>query len=183
MGGFSHRYMVRNIINFYEKTDEEHRYDWYQEARLMCEHESSKSGYDVINIIGVLAALSPLKSWDENVRLMRLFLNGKFGGHFGMQINKAKKILIDINKPDEISKVLSGRKTSSFFWNIYDVDKTDVVTVDRHAIKIASNTTLDTVSNKRYSLIEKAYIEAGRLLNVKPQIVQSATWLKYRELK
>ena len=100
-----------------------------------------------------------------------------------MQINKAKKILIDINKPDEISKVLSGRKTSSFFWNIYDVDKTDVVTVDRHAIKIASNTTLDTVSNKRYSLIEKAYIEAGRLLNVKPQIVQSATWLKYRELK
>ena len=83
---------------------------------------------------GIIAALSPLKSWKENKRIAILFYQTGIIKHTNLikgkiyRIEKAKNI-------SEIIKILNGRKIRSFYQNILGYE--NVLTIDRHAANIA----------------------------------------------
>lgn len=157
-------------------------------------------GFDLVNedvnlaqSIGVIAALSPLKSWSQNVKLATQFINeGKRGGHTGVMVKKANDILA-LNNPttDEVVEILRGQKIVNFFLNIYYPNKDVAVTIDRHAVGIALIGTKNIKQTEEDGQITKAQFEflvhcykwAAAELDMSAVQLQAITWEHFRKIK
>ena len=60
---------VKNIIHFYRKAGKFYGVNWYEEAYQFAVNLSEQFKKPVIQTAGILSALSPLKSWQENKRI------------------------------------------------------------------------------------------------------------------
>lgn len=173
---------VENILKIYDKSNA--KSNWYADARNYA-NELSKI-YDVPSgiVIGVISALSPLKSWEENKKLAISFLKGTHKGHIKSQILKAKKIL-KANSLEEICTILSGQKTIAFFLNIFNPNQTSVVVIDRHAISIVLSSTKHDgkLTKNNYEFFSNCYHIAASKLGVKVGELQADTWVAWKELK
>ncbi len=172
---------TRNIIRrYHDATDDQlaRGQRWYQTAHDVAE---MISGGDVVAGAGVLAALSPQTSWDENVkRAARAFVDGKPSGHFGDALRKAARCMAG----DDPATVLPMEsKTGHFYRCIVDPETEDAVCIDRHAHDVAvgerwgDDADRGLSSKKRYAIIANAYREAARKLGVSPATVQAVTWV------
>jgi hypothetical protein len=149
---------------------------------------------------GIIAALSPGTSWNQNIidanNLCSLLNVGKdiksiVCTTYGQ--NKLKAYYLYQNKEitkNECFKVLLGcsvrvNKTSSFFLNILQPDQDDICTIDRHAYRINLGITeaIDIpLTEKRYKCMNEAYKKAGNYLNISAIEIQAITWLTFRRL-
>jgi hypothetical protein len=132
---------------------------------------------------GIIAALSPNKAWDINIKLAKDAGNGNVHGHFTRALGVVRQILEGC---DPESVLPAEAKTGHFFRNIADPADPDPVTVDRHAYRVATrdNSMSDDfgLSNKkRYATLALAYRLAARRLGEVPCVVQAVTWLAQRE--
>lgn len=164
--------------------------DWYIEANIFAMKLASKYGVDFITVSGIIAALSPLKSWDENKKIAEGFLRNGKGKHTRNMISKAKQItLFKGNFQREfILNELNGNKIKAFFLNIAYPTGAEAVTIDRHAISIAlSRPIVDNegtnITLKQYNFFVSCYTEVAKELNLRPSMLQSVTWEKWRILK
>jgi len=159
---------------------------WYSDAMELC---MTLDPSNPRRAAGVVAALSPLKSWKANKNLARSFYEGNRGGTFGDAIRKAERIY---NGEDPLDVLPKGKKTHSFFLNITGDDS--VVTLDRHAVDIAVGHTMSDdermsylKSVKRSNEIADSYRKAARIFSreygmvVKPYQVQAITWVHWRQ--
>lgn len=172
---------VRNILRTYRSATPQQLAQgmrWYQSA-----HDTALmiSGGDVYAGAGVLAALSPQTSWDENVkRAARAFADGKPSGHVGDALRKAARCMAG---EDPATVLPMESKTGHFYRCIIDPDNTDAVCVDRHAHDVAvgerwgDDIDRGLSSKKRYSIIANAYREAARQAGVTPAEMQAVTWV------
>ena len=187
---------VNNILRVYDSSPHAIKYDakdWYTEARVFATDLYNKaSGWheslSFAKVCGIIAALSPQKSWSENKRIAESFLTTGKAYHTKMLKDKARDIL-DLssseNEIEEISDILKGNKISNFFLNIFS-GVADAVTIDTHATHIAVNDVTIRpypMTTNQYNFFVQCYRIAGAKRGVKPSVMQAITWVAWREDK
>jgi hypothetical protein len=183
--------LVKRIINIYNKGDFETNPNWYLEASIFAQELADTHQINYFKVCGIIAALSPLKNWDENKRIAINFILTGRASHTRLMTQKARTILTsleDDNLDDTILATLNGNKIKNFFINIAYPAHESAVTIDRHALSICLNRSIKKqdyvgITNLQYNFFAEAYIEASEILNVLPCMVQAVTWEKWRELK
>lgn len=180
--------MTNRIIKMYNLGDKADA-SWYTEAyKLSCEL-AQKYNTQTERVAGVIAALSPMKNWNMNIRLADDFFAGRKVGHTKAMVSKAEAIgTADIK---DIPAILNGNKITNFYSNIINPSCNTRVTIDRHAIMIAmggvnlSQQELSLLANtdKKYKAIADAYRRAAKKLGVRPLEVQAVTWVVWRKIK
>lgn len=133
---------------------------------------------------GVIAALSPQKAWDANVRLAEQALtSGEARGHVRNALDKAERIMLG---EDPLSVLPEDSKTWNFFRSIVHPDDAEAVVIDRHAHDIVANERYGDrdrglSSKRRYATVALAYRNAANRLDEIPSVVQATTWVVWRE--
>ena len=173
---------VNNILHFYRLAGKFYGVNWYASAYQFAVELAGQFDKPIYQTAGIISALSPLKSWQENKRLAILFYETGIIKHTNLikgkiySIEKAKNI-------NEIIKILNGRKIRSFYQNILGFK--NVLTIDRHAANIAHKKfdSKRRLTDKQYTEIENNYFKASRILNINPVLLQSITWQYFRTVK
>jgi len=187
-----------NILAVLNEANEEtfkNGAEWYTIANEIAQkvRVASDTEINLAQAVGVIAALSPLKSWSQNIKLATEFINeGKRSGHTGVMVKKASDIL-DLIDPttDEIVEILKGQKIVNFFLNIYYPNKDVAVTIDRHAIgialigtkKIKQEETDGQITKLQFEFLVHCYKWAAAELNLSAVQLQAITWEHFRANK
>jgi hypothetical protein len=157
---------------------------WYEAAHGAA---ASLDPGNVHRAAGVIAALSPRMPWARNLELAaRAYADGRASGTLGMSCRAADAILAGAHPLD----VLGGPKVRAFYTLIVDPADRVTVCVDRHAVDVAVGLRqTDTERDRwrlnrrgRYEVFADCYRAAGRVLRVRPGVLQAATWVIWREL-
>ncbi len=172
---------VENILSAWEQTTDAHRESgraWYPQAHKL----AAEIGKGDAKIgAGIIAALSPQKAWDINVKLARRVSDGDFSGHVTDALDKCRAIMAGENP----AKVLPwGKKTWHFFHNLWLPDDELFVTVDRHAWRVATcgwDVGSPVIKPPAYREIAEAYRVAADEICEIPNDLQAATWEWARE--
>lgn len=184
---------IKKVLEAADKESFEFGREWYNIANQIAKNEVIRGKYNLAQVVGVIAALSPLKSWEQNVTLARQFIReGKRAGTFKAMVNKADKILsLENPSKDEVVEILNGQKIVNFFLNIYFPNKDVAVTIDRHAIGVAI-LGLDRVSldakelaptKAQFEFLVHCYKWAAAEYDLSAIQVQAITWEHFRKLK
>lgn len=182
---------TRNITAVFRSADADliaEGIAWYADARLIADALASR--YDVTLEVsaGVLAALSPLNSWGNNVNLgARMLASGGTleSGYLKANLAKARRIIAEGN-----ISALGGLKVNNFYTSIITGGQ-EGVTIDRHAYCLAFNDRsmtqkVPSLTPTRYAEIAERYVRAARILSreygmpLTPAIVQAVTWVVWR---
>lgn len=155
--------------------------EWYYKARDYADELANEFNIDLYQSSAIISALSPLKSWDLNKRIAKEFLEGKRNIHFYKQVQKAKNIL-RTKKEYRVPVILNGRKTVSFYKNIYTPWDNEFVTIDTHVVNclIAPNA---NITPKRYNLIQTSITNHAKKVNLRPCEVQATIWITHKHFK
>lgn len=182
---------TRNITSVFREADAdliEEGVHWYSDARLIADAFAAKHSLPVHVTAGVLAALSPLNSWGNNVNLAaRMFASGGTldRGYLGANLAKARRIMAE-----GTIYALGGLKVNNFYLSII-TGGADGITIDRHAYCLAHNdrsmtNDIPKLSAKRYAEIAERYRRASVILSreygmpLSPAVVQAVTWVVWR---
>lgn len=174
-----------NILNVWNMTSENERFDWYQDANKYAERISEANNCSKSVAVGVIAALSPVKKWSDNMKQAEIMLKTGSSGHMKQFVLKAKNIMSSNGSDEQILSILHGQKISSFYLNIKYFDKFEHITIDRHALSIAlghkcTDKEYSGMTPKQYEFFVQCYITTAMKIGVNPLLLQSATWVKYR---
>jgi Zn ribbon nucleic-acid-binding protein len=188
--------VVNSILRMWDKTTEDERFDWYGEANEFCKQFDNslqvlnKTKGEVIHSIacGVVAALSPVKTWEQNkIQAIKMMETGDCG-HMKQFKDKAKRIIQSDGSDEQILSVLNGRKISAFYLNIKYPEIANNLTIDRHALSIAlgrwvTDEDYRGMTAKQYNFFVECFILSAVKRNVSPLLMQSATWVRFRKIK
>lgn len=160
---------------------------WYPTARYYALAMSAQYPVTFTQAAAVLAALSPRKEWNLNVRLADHACRTRSPqGQTNQQLTKVRTVL-SLKDPDPatILPILKGPKTQAFFLNIHDPTDPDPVTVDRHAYTVVHpRRPISKLNNKgEYERIADLYRKAADALDLLPSELQAITWLTERRRK
>ncbi len=156
---------------------------WYDYAGRFCAGLDSDYSLKQGTSAGVVAALSPLQSWDTQVRYTPAVIEAGLAGRLlpgpGWFANKDKaaRILQGEGPLD----VLGGDKVRNFYRNL--TGDYDAVTIDRHAVNIAGWTGAkhdNRQNNPHYATIARAFVSASKSLGLAPAEIQALTWCYWR---
>lgn len=161
---------------------------WYADARLIADAFAARYAVPVHVTAGVLAALSPLNSWGNNVNLAaRMLASGGTldSGYLKANLAKARRIMAE-----GTTSALGGLKVNNFYASIIS-GGAEGVTIDRHAWCIAHNdrsrsNNIPKLSETRYNEIAERYRRASVILSkeygmpLSPAVVQAVTWVVWR---
>lgn len=154
---------------------------WYNDAHNLALELSPKN---VWRGAGVIAALSPLKTWNLNVRLARnAFDTGIVTGNIGIH-NAIGQRILDGEHPLDIMR---GDKTRNFATAIATNGKADIATIDRHAFDIAMNQVFTDktrkIGKRIYRDMAAAYSVAADEAGISVNQIQAITWVTWRREK
>jgi hypothetical protein len=161
---------------------------WYENARLIADAFAVKYSVPLSVSAGVLAALSPLNSWGNNVNLAaRMLASGGTleSGYLKANLAKARTIYATGS-----IAALGGLKVNNFYLSIIS-GGAEGVTIDRHAWCIAHNdrsrtNSIPKLSPKAYDAVAETYRRAAVILSreygmpLSPAVVQAVTWVVWR---
>lgn len=156
---------------------------WYSDAHAFALSLDS----DVERAAGIIAALSPMSSWNNNMnKAAQLYRQGGNGAGCGMYRNvaKAERIYAGEHPLD----VLGGDKVRNFYATIVEPDRDDhMPVIDRHAFDIANgrigtDSERGTLGRKGvYLTYAEAYREAAGVIGIPVQHLQAITWVEWRD--
>lgn len=154
---------------------------WYNDAHMLALELSPN---DVWRGAGVIAALSPLKTWELNVRYARnAFLTGVCAGNMPMHNAIAQRILDGEHPLD----VMRGDKTRNFATAIATNGTSDVATIDRHAHDIAMAEVFTDktrkIGKRIYRAMADAYSISAENAGITVNQMQAITWITWRREK
>lgn len=183
----------KRLLSYLElSTETERNYLWYKDAHNFASLLATKHGLQVFQVAGVIAALSPQKSWPENKKITQAFLRGVRNSHTAAQLYKAE-LCLQAENENEIFGILTktGLKTSYFYNNILYPTIDSGVTIDRHAIGACLNSFKNIqrpmagtkLTKPQYDFFAQAYTEVAVSKNILPLHLQSTIWQTYRRLK
>lgn len=182
--------VVNRIVSTYLKSNDVDRYDWYLDAHNYAKYLASTFNVSLVVAAGVISALSPVKLWSQNKKIAYTFIKsgGTTGGHMKQFLDKARVVLQVAQSEEDVIKILNGRKIVSFFLNILHPADGSRVTIDRHALTIATGNICTEemysgMTKSQYDFFVECYKKAAEKLGVSPLLVQSATWVYYRKNK
>lgn len=174
---------IEHLISKATPEQMQHGLDWYSEANAMCKDFADYYDRPLFNVVGILAALSPMTGWNENKRRLVLYFETGYVAH--TQVMAKKIVQIEAAKDEKaVALVLAGngkfQKTVNFFWNILHPDVELGVTIDRHAITIAGGDGKKDVTPKRYTDASLKYTEVAKKLGILPHQAQAVSWVVWR---
>lgn len=183
--------VVDRILGVYDRAT--YKDDWYQEANMFAQELAYRYVFiggrtdsfkqSVAKVCGIIAALSPLKSWEENKRITITFLRDGKANHTPTFNKKAQDILDSDGQADTIATILNGNKITSFFLNILNPQTSQAVTIDRHAVSIALDeyvTDNYAMTQNQYNFFQNCYRVAAQMRGVRPLQMQAVTWVQWR---
>jgi hypothetical protein len=181
---------IINIIRVYELSTPEERLQgikWYEEARKFVHTLDPQNPH---RAAGIVSALSPMRTWKQNVTAAGAFYSGRRNIAMTGAIRKCEAILEA--DPSEIPGILNGPKIKSFYDCIIDKDSLEVC-IDRHALDVSrgysvlyKNEHLRSTFLARkgnYEKVQAEYRKAAKVLDLLPRELQAITWLAWRRLK
>lgn len=154
---------------------------WYTSAHLFCKELAKDVGKPVMNVIGVLSALSPRCEWGLNKEWTKLYFEGNYK-HTRVQTEKCHRI-VKAKTFSEISGHLGGLKTKNFFGNILYPEDKHFVTIDSHVLKICSGLYIERVTPCQYTQLKKHIQEISEELSMLPNSLLGTAWLTYKRVK
>jgi len=177
-----------NILHFYNQSDKSDRYDWYAEANKFALKLSDDYDIPHTSSCGIISALSPLKTWNNNKQCAISFLETGDGKHMKTFQSKAERILQCDGNEECIKDILRGNKIISFFENILHPHKADKVTIDRHALSVALRRWIREedyagITKVQYRFLEDCYKYTANQIGISPVLLQSSTWERFRKIK
>ena len=188
---------IRNLALEALKTNEPRSIEslkWYDYAGQFCAELDRDHGITHGTAAGVVAALSPLQSWQTQVDYTpNILVHGLGLVAAGQRPHPAISLSFFTNKDkaarilqgEEPLEVLGGDKVRSFYRNLTGDD--DAVTIDRHAIDISgfASKSADTgkLTSGVYSRITFAFRTAAHDIGLTPAGIQALTWCFWRECK
>lgn len=156
---------------------------WYRTANALARRLNPS---DPRQAAGVLAAMSPITGWEQNMMLaIRAYEDGFASGTLFRNAAKANEILAGAEPLD----VLGGNKVRNFFMAIADPDTGKGVCIDRHAFDIAVGRVTNDITRRMldrkgvYENFADAYREAANIAGISPCQMQSVTWITWRRIK
>jgi len=176
---------IETIYNNCNSEDLENGRTWYENAKSFSIYLSKKYNVTELQSSGIIAALSPQKSWEHNTKIAEQFIetNGNAKVHTGVQLGKAKHILYNSVIPSEVYKTLGGMKTKNFFYNIYNPDDRDYCTIDRHHLNVCYGENLESCTDKQYAFLKEKTIIFANKLNMIPNQLQASLWVCWKRIK
>ena len=183
------RTKVKNrILNIYGKSNDSDRLDWYKDAHDYATLLSKRYSVSVAKCVGVISALSPVKTWSQNKQCADSFLKTGDARHMKTFENKAIEIVNSNGTDNSIKDILRGRKIISFYDNIMYPNTSREVTIDRHALSIALGWWIKDedyagMTDKQYKFFQDCYIYTSEILGIPPLLLQSSTWVRFRKIK
>jgi hypothetical protein len=180
---------INNIVKAYEMADHEDKYDWYATANEIAV-ELAKRLPDPLSLsmaCGLLAATSPMKTWEQNIKCATNFIEHGQAKHTGMVQRKCEAIMSSDGTVDTIADILNGNKTVAFFHNIRFPSKFGHLTIDRHAISVGLGMWVSQdnmkLTKNQYEFFVQCYTSAAWNMRTTPLKMQSATWSWFRKNK
>jgi hypothetical protein len=164
--------------------------DWYWEANAICQDIADEYNKPIEIVVGVCAALSPQKSWDENTKLLKSYMYDakSFKGHVGKIVSKAHIITMYTNNYKDrkafIERILNGDKIVNFFNNILNPYDRSYVCIDRHHLQLATqNYKLTRITPKQYTFIKEETINFANDVGLIPCELQGILWCHFKKTK
>lgn len=149
--------------------------NWYLDAHKI----AKKHGISHNKACGVISALSPNNKWNRNILDADKFIKEPSletkACTYTVNRVKALKIL-SIENDSDISSILGGTKTKSFYDNILNKNS-EMVTVDLWMYRAAEL----PMSNKNYKLISDSIRSISSVVKLKPYQVQAILWVVIRD--
>jgi hypothetical protein len=173
--------MTANVLEVWGMaTDQQVKeaHEWYPTARALA---AIVGRGDTRMGAGVIAALSPQKSWDINQRLAVMTLTGVISGQVGDAIRKTERILAG-EDPDTV--LPNGKKTWHFFHNILEPTNSAYITIDRHAYRAATfdwDNGAPLIKARQYAECLSAFQQGAKIARVPAPVFQAGCWLVARE--
>ena len=96
-----------NILRVWNRTDESDRHDWYGEANRFAKKVSEIYFVDNSRVIGILSALSPMKTWTQNKKMVHDYFCFGTAGTFKSNVDKCDKIMRCDGTDESILSILT----------------------------------------------------------------------------
>lgn len=152
--------------------------EWYSATKEWTEDIANQYEIDQKKVTGILSALSVMKEFSYNQKLVVEFLECQTCGHLSQQILKCQKIYNLENPSDnDVISILSGRKTQSFYHNICYPTSSEKLTVDFRIWKFFKKNEWNSITNKRWDEMEKVFREKSLENKVTLPQLQAIVWL------
>lgn len=187
---YSRTVIKNNIKKTYNVSLDSEFNNWYREANDFGYDVAKLFDIPISKVLGVTSVLSPLKEWSNNKKLAVEFIASGDCGHMKNNKKKARDIMaLDNDSALEfnILKIINGQKTTAFFLNMMYPNRSDYVTIDRHAIAIAigRNATEfeQSLTKNQYKFLRDCYILVAETLGLAPLHLQSITWQTWKRIK
>lgn len=158
---------------------------WYQRAHMNATVIAMDAEITVRHAAGIIAALSPMTTWEGNLRDAANLARRKRTTFTTYPANVSKAKLIRRGASPE--SVLGGHKVTSFFRLIYDPTNDYDVCVDRHAVKVCTeHQWIDDRESAQYLRVcyhncAEAYRNVAKALGILPHQAQAISWIVQRE--
>lgn len=184
-----HEGIGRVVLLYSEAREEEKQagFAWYQDAHDFAANLAEEADLKIEHVAGVIAELSPMMNWDENMRRAADLIRKHEAKGLGRSFANAKAIL-EGKDPFEVVND-PGRanfKIQAFFDNIIHPSESNRVTIDRHMwgalfgeYGVASSG-FPHASEAQYRGAEKMFQDAARALDLLPLELQSICWVTWR---
>ena len=183
----------RNIVDVFNCASMESIQEglaWYRDAHLLAQVIGRLGGYkihphSVIVGAGILSALSPQVSWEQNVKWAIELATRRKQYTTGRNHDKALRIL----NGEHPMQVLGGRKVIAFYKAIVAPEGSGEPVIDRHAVavymgrNVPEKEILQLQIPQVMSRVQTAYKKASSVLDVHHHRVQAITWSEWRRQK
>jgi hypothetical protein len=150
---------------------------------------------DIVRAAGIIAALSPMNEWDNNIRQANLIytLDGEItvvkGQPNGIGLGDNVIKAIRIYRGEHPLEVLGGPKVRSFYATIVNPNDSEVdPVIDRHAFDIAvgmrtNDEARGILSRKSvYQSFVNVYRYAAEIAGITPRQMQAITWVAWKQM-
>ncbi len=156
---------------------------WYADAHDFANGLANTYGIGNMKVAGIIAAMSPMKSWDINKKITEEFISCGTSSHTYSQTKKAKNIYCGDETKTYIETTLGGLKTINFFNNIFNPSDENHLTIDRHHLYISTGLDLQVCTIKQYEFIKKRTIMFSKSINLTPCNLQAILWVTWKRMK
>ena len=154
---------------------------WYFEQRDLLGARAGDLGIGTREFAGIVAALSPSKSWDTgsgatpNLDCAVRFVSTGANVHTGDCMRKARAILAGADPAD----VLHGPKERAFADNLADPEGSMEVTCDRWMARAIGKRS-ESFTPRQYQETADLFRSIARTLGIRPHELQACVWAQIR---
>lgn len=155
---------------------------WYRDNRRMIRKVAADTGLSRSTVAGVFAAYSINATWRANCTMAERAISAWLNGQSirGMDnVIRLATIAFESNGDRMIESLRpTARKVRAFYGAFMGRSSVRPV-IDRHANDIATGNKR-VPNGKQYELVASYYVEAARIIGIRPEELQAATWTIWR---